>query len=438
MVFSKFFKNKEAAPAEPVAEPEDEAEEEPEPEPEEWDEPSWADRAAKILPTGSSTGSKRPGALYGDAAIEEPHGPTHFMRASGCTVETAEGESIIDCTMALGSVAIGYGDERVTRAVLQYVGSGNASGLSSVLEVEVAERFCELVPCAEKVQFLKTGAEAVSAAVRIARAYTGRDVVVGSGYFGWHDWCSSARGVPAGVQQNFMSVPFDDIGALESAVSGAGDRLAAVVLEPVVERMPSEAWVRRARELCDAKGAVLVFDEIKTGFRIANAGYQELSGITPDLATFGKAMANGYPLSAVCGRADLMDTLRTTWVSSTLASEASALAAAYAVIELYREEDICAQLARIGKETQRVIGQTIESSGVAGVSIAGLDPMWMLRFESASAEAHFLRAAVRHGALFKRGAYNFASLAHDDDAILAIEGAANTAFVEIVRSAESD
>jgi glutamate-1-semialdehyde 2,1-aminomutase len=439
MVFSKFFKNKEAAPAEPVDETEEtEAEEEQEAEPEQWDEPTWAERAAKIMPTGSSTGSKRPDALYGEASIDEPHGPTHFARANGCTVETIEGESFIDCTMALGSVAVGYGDERITRAVLQYAGSGNTAGLAPVIEVEVAERFCELVPCAEKVQFLKTGAEAVSAAVRIARAYTGRDAVIGCGYFGWHDWCSSAPGVPAAVRQNFTSIPFDDVGALESAVTARGNQLAAIVLEPVIDRLPSEAWLRRARELCDANGAVLIFDEIKTGFRLAAGGYQEVSGITPDLAAFGKALANGYPLSAVCGRADLMDALRTTWVSSTLASEASALAAAYSVIEMYREEKVCDQLAEIGRETQRVVAQTISSSGISGVSITGLDAMWMLRFESADTEARFLRAAVRHGALFKRGAYNFAALAHDEEAILGIEAAANNAFVELVRNAESD
>jgi glutamate-1-semialdehyde 2,1-aminomutase len=439
MVFSKFFKSKETAPAEPVADAEETADdEEQESAPEEWDEPAWSDRAAKIMPAGTSTGSKRADALYGEAHVEEPLGPTHFTRASGCTVEGADGESFIDCTMALGSVAIGYGDEKITRAVLQYAGSGNVAGLPPVIEVEVAERFCELVPCAEKVQFLKTGAEAVAAAVRIARAYTGRDAVIGCGYFGWHDWCSSARGVPAGVQQNFTSVPFDDVSALESAVNACGDRLAAIVLEPVIERMPSEAWVRRARELCDAKGAVLIFDEIKTGFRLAPGGYQELSGITPDLAAFGKALANGYPLSAVCGRTDLMDALRTTWVSSTLACDATALAAAHIVIDMYREDNVCAQLAEIGRETQRVVGQTITSSGISGVSIAGLDAMWMFRFDSPDVEARFLRSAVRHGALFKRGAYNFAALAHDEGSILAVEKAANNAFVEIVQRAESD
>lgn len=440
MVFSRFFKNKEAAPGNSEAEASEEtaADDAEGSAPEEWDEPSWLERATKIMPAGTSTGSKRPDAIYGDAATEEPQGPTHFARANGCTVETAEGESFIDCTMALGSVAIGYSDERIIRAAMQHAGAGSVTGLAPIIEVEVAERFCELVPCAEKVQFLKTGAEAVAAAVRIARAYTGRDGVVGCGYFGWHDWCSSAPGVPASVQQNYKSVPFDDISALESAVAAFGSGLAAVVIEPVIERLPSEEWLRRARALCDEKGAVLIFDEIKTGFRVAPGGYQDIIDIKPDLATFGKALANGYPLSAVCGRAELMDVLRKTWVSSTLASEGSALAAAFMVIEMHREEDVCAKLAGIGKAMRSAVGQTIESSGIDGVTMAGIDPMWMLRFESAETEARFIRRAMHHGTLFKRGAYNFASLAHDEEAILAIEKAANNAFLEIVRGEDLD
>ena len=258
-------------------------------------EDDWAARAAELLPTGASTGSKRPEALYGTS---EPAGPTHFVRATGCRIETVDGNELVDCTMALGAVAIGYGEPKITRGVLDTVAQGAVSGLSHVLEVEVAERFCNVVPCAERVQFLKTGAEAVSAAVRIARAYTGRNVVIGSGYFGWHDWCSSQPGVPEGVKRDYHSVPFDDIAALEAAVQAAGNQLAAIIIEPVVERMASPEWVARTRALCDANGAALIFDEMKTGFRLATGGYQELSGVTPDLATFGKALANGFPLAA--------------------------------------------------------------------------------------------------------------------------------------------
>lgn len=390
------------------------------------DHPSYRDRAAKVIPLGASTGSKRVPGLYGEA-----DGPTHFVRASGCHVETTEGDSFVDCTMALGSVALGYAEPQLTRAVIETLANGSVSGLSSALEVEVAERFCEVVPCAERVQFLKSGAEAMSAALRIARTYTNRDVVVGSGYFGWHDWCSDAAGVPAATKSLFKSVPFDDVAALERAVSEAGNRLAAVVLEPVVERLPSKEWIQRARALCDTSGAVLIFDEMKTGFRLATGGYQQYAEITPDLAAFGKAMANGYPLAAVCGHASVMDAAAKTWISSTLASEAGSLAAAAAVLEWHNRADVCASLWSIGKEMRDAVSAALDASGLPGVAMHGIDPMWLLKFDDARTETAFVQAALAQGVLFKRGAYNFAALAHDEDAIREIEAAASAAFVEL-------
>lgn len=448
MVFSRFFKDKRSADAPADSSPANAAPEDDAPNgadaddipPEEWQEHSLVERAEKVLPTGTSTGSKRVAALYGDADVAIPPGPTHFSRASGCHLELADGTTIVDCTMALGAVSIGYADPVITRAVMEAAGGGNVAGLAHEIEVEVAERFCEYVPCADKVQFLKTGAEAVAAAIRLARAHTGRSVIVGSGYFGWHDWCSDAPGVPAGVRGDYRSVPFDDIQALERAVADAGTSLAAIIIEPVVNRLPSAEWVARARALADERGALLILDEIKTGFRLATGGYQEVAGVTPDLATFGKALANGYPLAAVCGRADVMDAARSTWISSTLATEATALAAALNVLEMHRERGaaICEQLAATGTEMQRVIGLAIESSGLEGVSLGGLPAMWYFDFHSPRAEALFLRHAVASGVLFKRGAYNFPSLAHDDDAIIAIEAAASTALVETRESLERE
>src|SRR5688572_7183340 len=326
MVFSRLFGKQPPpnAPHSPSSEEEPQDAEADEQEPSgEIDEapPDWAARARRVIPGGASTGSKRAEALYGAADGV----PTHFVKAAGCHVITTEGETLVDCTMALGSVALGYAEPRLTRAVIEATASGSVSGLSPALEVEVAERFCGMIPCSERVQFLKTGAEAVSAAVRIARTYTGRELVIGCGYFGWHDWSSDKPGVPQGTKRHFRAIPFDDVPALERAVSEAGKSLAAIVLEPVIERLPSKAWIERARALCNDTGAALVFDEIKTGFRLAAGGYQHYADITPDLAAFGKAMANGFPISAVCGSAALMDAADKTWISSTLASDASAL-----------------------------------------------------------------------------------------------------------------
>jgi len=431
MVFSKFFKSRDASDDEPRDEAGEEEQFDDEgtgPAPEEMQEDGWAERAATYLATGASTASKTTSGLYGVGAF---HGPTHFQHAEGCRITIADGGELVDCTMALGTVAIGYAHPEITRAVMATAGAGHVSGLSHVLEVEVAERFCEAVPCSEKVQFLKTGSEAVAAAVRIARVYTGRDVVVGCGRFGWHDWCSDGEGVPAAVKGDFRSIPFDDYPALERAASVAGSNLAAIVIEPVADRLPSEKWIERARSLCDQLGAVLIFDELNTGFRIATGGYQEVSGITPDLAAFGKALANGYPLSAVCGRADVMDAASRTWISSTLASEGTALAAAFGVLELHRAGGVCEELAAVGAEMRGTVERALRASGVTGVSIDGLDQMWSLSFDSPDRESHFVRAAVANGVLFQRGPYNFASLAHDDEAILSIERAASNGFVSL-------
>lgn len=411
------------APHEDVgAEPVDGAEETPE---------QWATRARRVLPRGASTRSKHADALYGVSPADGEPPPTHFVRAAGCHVVTTAGETLLDCTMALGSVALGYAEPQLTRAVIESIASGSVSGLSPALEVEVAEHFCGVIPCSERVQFLKTGADAMSAAVRIARAYTGRDVVVGCGYFGWHDWSADSTGVPASTRQQFRAIPFDDIPALERSVAEAGNRLAAVVLEPVIERLPSKEWAERARQLCDDAGAALIFDEMKTGFRLATGGYQQYAGITPDLAAFGKAMANGYPIAAVCGNAALMDAAEDTWISSTLASETGALAAVGAVLAWHDRANICESLWSIGAEMREAVGNALAASGVTGVTVDGIDPMWLIRFEDAKVETEFLLAAARNGVLFKRGAYNFAAVAHDEDAIAEIESGASAAFVSL-------
>ena len=440
MAFSKFFgRGRDAAPpaAEPVAEPaddpsDDESSVDSDPDdasPESSADRSWRERAEIALPTGASTGSKRAAALWGDEAPVDL--PTHFVSARGCRVVDVDGNRYIDCTMALGAVGLGYAEPRVTRAVQDAAAEGNVAAFSSWREVELAERLRVVIPCAEQVQLLKSGAEATAAAVRVARTYTGRDRVVASGYFGWHDWSADAAGVPSGVRADTTRVPFDDVAALERAVDDAGAGLAAIVLEPIVERLPSPEWLRRARELCDAKGAVLVFDEIKTGFRVAPGGYQEVCGVTPDLATFGKAMANGYPLVALVGRQSIMEAAQRTWISSTLASESTALAAALAVLDWHEEADICATLADTGRELRAALERAIAASGVEGVQVAGVDTMLLIRWDDPLRESHFVQEGARAGVLFKRGAYDYPAIAHDDEALREIEAAASGALVAL-------
>lgn len=397
----------------------------------------WRARAARVVAADASTGSKRPAALYGPT--DDADAPLHFTRAAGCRVTTVGGDTLVDLTSALGAVALGYADPEVTQRVCEAAAAGHVAGLTHASEVTLAERLVELVPCAERVLFLKTGAEAVAAAVRLARAATGRDVVIGSGYFGWLDWWSDGPGVTAGAHADFCGVPFDDVPALESAVDAAHGRLAAIVLEPVVERLPSADWLRAARRLCDRTGAVLVFDEVKTGCRLHVGGFQataDAGDVLPDVATFGKALANGHPLSVVAGRRDVMQAARRAWVSSTLASEATAIAAAHAVLDRHAREDVCARLRLHGEALRDVVREAMAEAAVHDVEVAGIPAMWFLRFGGAAdvaarREARFLDAARAAGVLFKRGAYDYPTLAHDASVDDVVARAAHVGFVAV-------
>jgi glutamate-1-semialdehyde aminotransferase len=244
--------------------------------------------------------------------------------------------------------------------------------------------------------------------------------------------------VPAGASADYTPVPWGDAAALEAAVDAAGGALAAVVLEPVVEREPPPGYLARARTLAARAGAVLVFDEVKLGCRLHPGGYQAVCGVTPDLAVFGKALANGYPLAAVVGGAAVMDAARRAWISSTLASEGAALAAAHAVLDRHAREDVCGRLAHVGARLRAAVASALDDAGANGVCVAGLDPMFFLRFADGPTasgegrETRFLTAARDAGVLFKRGAYDYAALAHDDPAVLdTISSAAAAGFAAV-------
>ncbi|MBY0492022.1 MAG: aminotransferase class III-fold pyridoxal phosphate-dependent enzyme [Gemmatimonadaceae bacterium] len=375
----------------------------------------WRARAAQHIPGGSSTGSKRPDALYGTRANDGAV-PTHFERAQGCTLETPDGRRFIDCGMALGAVGIGYADPLVTRAVVAAAQAGNVSALPHRLEVDVAERLQAVMPSAEQVRFLRTGAEATAAAVRIARTLTGRERVVASGYFGWLDWCSDARGVPAADRALITWTPFDDLLALEQAVE-QGPAPAAIILEPLVHDIASHAWLTAARRLADRVGAVLIFDEIKTAFRVRSGGVQVYHDIAPDLTTIGKAFANGYPLAAVCGRREVMRAATETWISSTAATESTGLAAAQAVLDWHTRTDVCQQMAMAGSRLQEIIGASLVDAPWVGVRVDGPPMMWRLVADVEEQLDALVAAAAHHGVLLKRGAYQFGAVAHDEAAL---------------------
>ena len=365
------------------------------------------------VPGFTSTASKRPEALFGS--------PARMTRASGARVWDDTGREYVDYIMALGAVALGYGHPAVNRAAEAAIAAGVVGPLPPVAEAELAEALAERIPWLERIRFLKTGAEAVAAAVRLARVATGRDAVLGCGYHGWLDWCQGAtEGVPAATRSLFAELPFNDVAAGRELIRERGSALAAVVVEPVIVSEPARAWLEMLRLETQRVGAVLIFDEIKTAFRLAIGGAVERYALEPkpDLVVIGKALANGFPLAAVGGRADLMAGTSRTWISSTLATEGVALAAARATLEVFAREDVCGHLHRVGTRLLHGLHELQRRHPGSITGVAGIAEMCFLHYPTDEiAHRTVLHAAQRGGLLFKRTAYNFVSLAHDEGTV---------------------
>lgn len=371
------------------------------------------------VPGFTSTGSKRPDALFGPAPIIEGSLPVRMTRAEGCAVWDEQGRRYTDFIMALGAVSLGYGHPEVNKAAIHAIEQGVVGPLAPVLEEELASRLHELLPWVKQVRFHKTGAEAAAAALRIARAATGRERILTCGYHGWLDgWQETGTaGVPEAVSSLNAALPFNDIERGSQAIRKDGDQLACVMIEPVVVAEPSLEWLAMLRQETEQVGAVLVFDEIKTGFRIALGGAAERYGVEPDLVVLGKALANGFPLAAVGGRAELMGRATHTWISSTLATEMVSFAAALATLDVIEREAVPARLHRSGQRFIAGLNRLARQHPAVIAAVAGIPEMCFLQFRNDALGAELARETARRGLLFKRTAYNFVSLAHDDATI---------------------
>lgn len=386
------------------------------------------------IPGFTSTGSKRPEALFGSGA---PRGlPVRLASSEGSEIVDAEGRRYLDFVMALGAVSLGYGHPAVKAAAHAAIDAGGVGPLAPELEERLAERLAERLPWMERTRFLKTGAEAVAAAVRLARAHTGREIVLRAGYHGWLDWCQGpgSLGVPRAEFGLAPEIPFNDSERGQELIRRHGESLAAVVIEPVIERAPDPEWLAMLREETHRVGSLLVFDEIKTAFRIAVGGAAERFGLAPDLVVLGKALGNGFPLAAVGGRRDVMEEARRTWISSTLATEMVALAAADAALTVTVDQRVPEHLGRVGVRLMAGLGRLAEEHPGIVSAVAGLPEMCFLRFPDEETGVRLARLAAGRGLLFKRSAYNFVSLAHDDAAIDRGLGILTEACREIGRS----
>jgi glutamate-1-semialdehyde 2,1-aminomutase len=295
-----------------------------------------------------------------------------------------DGNLFTDYTMGVGPLVLGYGDPAVDDAIRAQLEDGITFSLTHPLEVEVAERINQLVPGAESIRFGKNGCDVTTAAIRVARAFTGKDKVLCCGYHGWHDWYISVtdrnRGIPQAVADLSHTIAYND---LQSAVDGIDDDTACVILEPTTFEAPKDNFLGELKKLCAARGVLLIFDEMWTGFRLALGGAQERFGVTADLACFSKAVANGMPLSVLTGRADVMKVLeRDVFFYSTFGGEALSLAAGLATMRELERRHVPEQLDALGETIKTRYAALAADVGVDFSRCIGFGARTMVTFEA--------------------------------------------------------
>lgn len=381
---------------------------------------AWLERAKRVIPSCAQTFSK--------AYTQYVQGvsPIFLRRGKGCRVWDVDGNEYIDYVQGLLPNILGYAHEEVNAAAAAQLAEGHCFSLPHPLEVQLAERLTRLIPCAEMVRFGKNGSDATSGAVRAARAFTGRDRIACCGYHGWQDWYigSTTRnaGVPKAVRDLTHPFPFNDLASLEKLFNEHLGEFAAVIMEPVNFVEPAPNFLQSVKKLAHKNGALLIFDEICVGFHFGLGGAQKLLGVTPDMACFGKAMGNGFAISCVLGRADIMRTFDEIFYSFTFAGEVASMAAAMKVLDILEQTDALARIESNGRTLQDGVNAMATEAGLGQRIQAVGRPQWsILKFrdkdggDSALLKNLFQQEAVKRGVLLL--ATHNLTAAHDGPAI---------------------
>lgn len=401
------------------------------------------ERALKRIPGMTQLLSKRPDRFSMGVW------PSYYDRAEGARVWDLDGNEYMDMSIGgIGANVLGYADPDVNAAVLEAVRKGVSSSLNCAEEVELADLLCELHPWAEQVRFARTGGEAMSMAVRIARAATRRDVVAFCGYHGWHDWYLSANigtdeetqdalkghlqsglnptGVPRGLKGTALPFHYNDLAALEAIA--AEHKLAAIVMEPIRNFAPAPGFLEGVRAIADREGAALVVDEISAGFRINVGGAHLTLGLTPDVAVFSKALGNGHPIAAVIGKQAVMEAAQRTFISSTNWTERIGPVAALATIRKFAAVKAHERLVALGAAVQQGWGKIAARHGVA-IEVSGIPPLSHFHFEhpeDLGLRALFVQEMLDRGYLASNAFYPM--YAHSDADVDGYLKAADEAF----------
>lgn len=403
------------------------------------------------MPGGTQLLSKRP------ERFAPGRWPAYWAAATGCEVVDVEGRRWLDMSlMGIGSCLLGYNDPEVTEAVVRCVTAGSMSTLNAPQEVELADRLLQMHPWADQIRYARGGGEAMAIAVRIARAKTKRDVVAFCGYHGWHDWYLAANlgdadrldghllpglspsGIPRSLTRTALPFSYNQLDQLESIVHDHGDQLAAVVMEPTRSVDPEAGFLEGVRMLCDKCGAVLLFDEVTSGFRFRFGGAHLKYGVSPDLSVFAKALGNGHPMAAVLGRRSVMGAAEESFISSTYWTESVGPTAALATLDKMSRVDLPRHLERIGLDLRHGLAVAAARFGVP-LLLGGHAAITSVTFGHPHREALmtlFTTRMLEHGILAGSGFY--ASFAHQDEHVRRYVRAAESIFPDIAAAIEAD
>ena len=365
-------------------------------------------RARKVIPSATQTFSKGPNQWAGSVS------PNYLERGQGAWVWDVDGNKYLDYLMALGPIILGYNNTRVNDAVINQLRNGTIFSQMHPLEVEVAEMVCELVPCAEMVRFGKNGSDVTTASVRAARAYTGRERVAVAGYHGWHDWyigtTTRDKGIPQAVKALSHTFIYNDLSSLEGLFNRHPGEFACVMMEPIGVEDPKPGYLQSVKDLCEKNGVILIFDEIVSGFRVSLHGAQGHFGVAPHLACFGKAMANGLPLSAVAGQRDIMMVFDEIFFSGTFGGDALALSACKAMIQEMQSTNTISHLWRVGKKLIDMSNNLIVQNKLNdSIKVLGLPVRSVVAFPHADGDEVLLRRSYFMQECVKRGLLYFCS-----------------------------
>jgi glutamate-1-semialdehyde 2,1-aminomutase len=361
-------------------------------------------RAEKSIPLGSQTFSK--------SRTQYPVGvsPLFINRANGTYVWDIDGNKYIDLVNSLAAITIGYKNKKIDNSVRKQMKKGSIFSLPGILEAEVAELIIETVPSAEMVRFAKNGSDVTTAAIRLSRAYTGKEEIAFCGYHSWQDWyigsTSMNKGVPKDVAKLSHRFIYNDIESLRKIFENRPNKIAAVILEPMTSEYPKNNFLSEVKDLAKKNNSILIFDETITGYRYSIGGAQLEFNVTPDLTTLGKGIANGYPLSAIVGKREIMKEIENIFFSGTFGGELLSLAAAKTVIQMHLNFDITGRITSVGSKIALELQKIINSYKMEEFLHISGHPTWKFlnwegneKFNTQVIKTYFMQEMFKKGVL---------------------------------------